>query len=240
LARIVKVIEKNALVMSYAVSVCGDLLAMNKPLLSFFLGAISLGFLPGAMASNRWETLRAINLVENPTNQTHVGSRGELGPYQFRVSTWQMHTQKPFNMATDRSTADEVAISHYEWIKRGLDGAGIDPNAYNIAMAWNCGLSAVVGGRIPAESYRYAEQVNNLVQLFKERARAEEVAAAAAVAVAPAKPAPSEFQVEFDPAATRPHFLLQTDADVPLLVVSTEAPRFVISAAPTFSVATAD
>jgi hypothetical protein len=150
-----------------------------------------------------------------------------------------MHTQKPFNMATDRATADEVAISHYEWIKHGLAAGGIDPNAHNIAMAWNCGLSAVLGGRVPTESYRYAEQVCNLVDSFKQRAQTE-----AAVAVAATKaPAPvqSEFQVQFEVTASKPHFVLLSEAEAPLLVVSTEAPRTLSPLGnPLFSLASAD
>jgi hypothetical protein len=220
--------------------------AMNKRLLTFFLGTALLGFLPRAVAANRWETLRAINLVENPTNQTRVGPRGELGPYQFRASTWRMHTGKPFSMATDRATADEVAISHYEWIKRGLVEAGIDPNPYNIAMAWNCGLGRVVAGHVPAGSYRYAEQVTNLVDVM---ARAQAVAVTAAMPAAPAPasasvPAPTQpgMQVQFAEGTLVPHYVLLTDPDVPRLVVKGEAPHYVVASPPPpiFSLAVAD
>jgi hypothetical protein len=224
--------------MAYAVFVVEVEHAMNKRIQAFLLVTALLGILPGAVASDRWETLRAINLVENPTNQTHMGSRGELGPYQFRVSTWRMHTQKPFNMAIDRAAADEVAVSHYEWIKRGLETAGIDANTYNIAMAWNCGLGAVVGGRVPTESYRYADQVSNLVHSFEQRPAVEVV-----VYTHPTqpKPAQSEFQVQFAGAAAQPRFVVVTDADAPQLVVMTEAPRFVIAPATLrFSLAIAD
>jgi len=121
-----------------------------------------------ALASDRWETLRAINMVENPTNQTAYGSRGELGPYQFRSSTWHMHTNKSFRLANDRATADQVAVMHYEWIKERLKEAGIDANSYNIAMAWNCGISAVINGRVPTQTYHYAERVNNLADSYRQ------------------------------------------------------------------------
>ena len=105
-------------------------------------------------------------MVENPTNQTGYGSKGELGPYQFRSSTWRMYSSKPFQMATDRDSADQVAIQHYEWIKERLTAAGIDATGYNIALAWNCGLSAVLNGRVPMQTYQYAERVNNLAQSY--------------------------------------------------------------------------
>ena len=116
-----------------------------------------------AFASQRWETLQAINWVENPRNSMRVGSHGELGPYQFRVSTWRMYTNKPFALAVQREAADEVAVKHYEWIKRNLESNGLRATPYNIALAWNAGLDQVVNGRVPASAYAYAAQVNNLV-----------------------------------------------------------------------------
>lgn len=146
---------------------------MKRHLIKLLLFIGALGFTIAAKGSDRWETLRAINWVENPTNQTQVGRFGELGPYQFRPATWRMHTQKPFRQAIQREVADEVAIKHYEWIKRTFEQAGVDPNVFNIAMAWNCGADAVISGRVPAVSYRYAERVANLVETLKERTQAE-------------------------------------------------------------------
>ncbi len=122
-----------------------------------------------ASASERWVTLQAINWVENPHNSTRVGPRGELGPYQFRPSTWRMHTRKPFALAVQRQTADEVAVQHYEWLKRGLESNGIDATPYNIALAWNAGLERVVNGRAPASAQEYASQVSNMVQNLQAR-----------------------------------------------------------------------
>ncbi|HEY4302788.1 MAG TPA: hypothetical protein VGM73_18105 [Candidatus Didemnitutus sp.] len=188
------------------------------------LFVITLGLLTAASAwgADRWETLKAINLVENPTNQTRVGPRGELGPYQFRSATWKMHTQKPFDMANDRSSSDAVAVAHYEWIRHGLGEAGIDANTHNIAMAWNCGLNAVIGGHVPTVSYQYAERVQNLVNTFKQQERAA-MAAAPKVLPAPARPK-SDFDLEFNE-QQKPHFVLEDDSQTPLLVVNTEAPR---------------
>lgn len=120
-------------------------------------------------ASDRWETLQAINWVENPRNSTRVGPHGELGPYQFRVATWRMYTRKPFALAVQRQAADEVAVKHYEWLRHGLENNGIPATPYNIALAWNAGLDQVVNGRVPAASYGYAQQVNNLVGGLKTR-----------------------------------------------------------------------
>jgi len=122
-----------------------------------------------AWASERWETLQAINWVENPRNSTRVGPHGELGPYQFRYSTWRMYTKKPFALAVQREEADVVAVRHYEWIKRGLETNGIAATPYNIALAWNAGLDQVVNRHVPPSSYNYAQQVNNLVVRLKSQ-----------------------------------------------------------------------
>ncbi len=144
---------------------------MQKQLTKFLVAFSILGFSLNAAASDRWETLRAINLVENPTNQTHRGRFGELGPYQFRQATWRMHTNKPFNLATQRSVADEIAVKHYEWIRRNLEQAGVAADSFNIAMAWNCGVEAVLAGRAPSASFNYARRVSNLVESLKNSER---------------------------------------------------------------------
>ena len=142
---------------------------MKQQLTKFLLMVTVLGFAIKAGASDRWETLHAINWVENPNNKTNAGRFGELGPYQFRSGTWRMHTTKPFYLANQRAVADEVAVKHYEWIKRTLERVGVESNAFNIALAWNCGVDAMLSGRAPSSSYQYAERVTNLVETFKER-----------------------------------------------------------------------
>jgi hypothetical protein len=118
----------------------------------------------GAQASEptRWETLHAIHTVENPHNSRRPGPRGELGAYQFRSDTWKMYSRLHFSHALDRSRSDEVAVRHYEWIREGLIRAGMDASAYNIALAWNAGLSRVVKGNASAASRNYAERVTNI------------------------------------------------------------------------------
>jgi len=142
---------------------------MKCRLTQLFLLAILVAFTIEARADDRWETLRAINTVENPTNHTRMGRFGELGPYQFRSGTWRMHTRRPFSQATQREAADEVAVTHYEWIKASLEKAGVDASPFNIAMAWNSGVNNVIKGRAPTVSYNYAERVVNLVHTFKEQ-----------------------------------------------------------------------
>jgi hypothetical protein len=184
---------------------------MKQHILKLILVVTALGFTIAARASDRWETLRAINWVENPTNNTQVGRYGELGPYQFRPATWRMHTQKPFRQAIQREVADEVAVKHYEWIKKTFEQAGIDPSVFNIAMAWNCGAEAVISGRAPVVSYRYAERVANLVETLKERSRLDNSpeSRSAPVAVEPAETdGRDDSQVRFRILRDTPRFVL--------------------------------
>lgn len=186
------------------------------------LGAI-LGFTLKAGADDRWETLRAINWVENPTNHTRMGRFGELGPYQFRPATWRMHTRKSFSLATQRETADEVAVMHYEWIKRQLEKAGVDATAFNIAMAWNTGVDNVVNGRVPAVSYDYADRVTNLVQNFKRNGARKPVEAVAMVEAAPVQAVPVQR-----PVIGMVHFAVLQDAPRFEIVLPPPAPEPVV------------
>jgi hypothetical protein len=144
-------------------------------IMAVMLAAVLSGGGP-ALASERWETLQAINWVENPYNSPKAGPGGELGPYQFRPATWRMYTRKPFALAVERQHSDDVAVRHYEWIKRSLLSSGIDPTPFYIALAWNAGLGKVVNGRVPASAYEYASQVTNLVGVLKARQLAAAVA----------------------------------------------------------------
>jgi len=78
-----------------------------------------------------------------------------------------MYSRRPFYEAVNREYSDEVAIKHYEWLKEGLANAGIEATPYNIAMAWNAGLDAVIGNRVPSASRAYAEQVRNIAAEVK-------------------------------------------------------------------------
>ncbi|MSU49266.1 MAG: hypothetical protein EXS37_09310 [Opitutus sp.] len=120
----------------------------------------------GAFASSRSATLEAIHELENPRNLTRPGPRGELGAYQFRVSTWRMHTSAPFSQALDRRTSDIIAVQHYEWLKTRLEAARMTPTPYNIALAWNGGLNAAVTGRSPRVAHQYAQRASNLAANF--------------------------------------------------------------------------
>lgn len=149
---------------SSAVNTSPRSLRVLRLLLILGSAVVAMRILPAAVhASTRAETLEAIRAVENPRNLARPGKFGELGAYQFRRATWRMHTDLPFERAVDRAVAEEVAVQHYEWLRRGLLRNGLPATPYNIALAWNSGLSAVVRGRASAAAHNYAERVNNLV-----------------------------------------------------------------------------
>ena len=107
--------------------------------------------------------LRGIRIVETQ-DQLHPprGKLGERGPYQFRSSTWRMHTSSSFDLAENREVANTVAKRHYAWIEAQLQANGIDPSFYNVALAWNAGVNAVIRGNIPAVAHSYASRVLNI------------------------------------------------------------------------------
>lgn len=127
---------------------------------------------PAASAAGRWATLEAIHQIENPRELTRPGTRGELGAYQFRETTWRMHSSQPFARALDRAQSDRVAVQHYEWLKKGLERAGLPVTPYNIALAWNGGLEAVVLGRVVAASHDYARRAETLAEIYDGRRNA--------------------------------------------------------------------
>jgi hypothetical protein len=110
--------------------------------------------------------LEAIHQLENPRNSTKPGRFGELGAYQFRSMTWRMHTNVPFQQALNREVSDSIAVKHYEWLKRGLEEARVPATTYNIALAWNGGLSAAISGRAPRRAHDYAARATNLAGEF--------------------------------------------------------------------------
>jgi hypothetical protein len=122
----------------------------------------ALFFVARARATERWATLEAIHQLENPHDSDTPGSLGELGAYQFREQTWRMHTQAPFSRALDRRSSDVVAVKHYEWIKAELAKRGLAATPYNVALAWNGGIKAVLDIHPPAVAVDYAHRAANL------------------------------------------------------------------------------
>jgi len=84
-----------------------------------------------------------------------------------------MYTDKPFYMAVNREESDVVAQKHFDWIKSGLERAGLEVTPNSVACAWNAGLKATVRGRLPHSSKNYASRVENTVLRMKAQQIAE-------------------------------------------------------------------
>lgn len=90
-----------------------------------------------------------------------TGSCGEEGAYQFKRNVWAQHTHISFDKARTHYS-DTVALAHFHWIIKRLKNAHITPTITKIAAAWNCGVTAVIRGRIPHSTKDYAQRVTNL------------------------------------------------------------------------------
>jgi len=94
------------------------------------------------------------------------GRHGERGPYQITRGVWSMHMPgTPFAAARQEGPGRACALKHIAWLARQLKAAGWPDNAHTIALAYNAGLTAVLTGKVPLESYDYALRVENLYLL---------------------------------------------------------------------------
>jgi hypothetical protein len=126
-----------------------------------------------AKAQSRWATLQAIHSLENPSNRRTPGPCGELGAYQFRATTWHQYSDRPFSSALNRQASDAVAIRYYTWLKTQVERAGYPATTYNIALAWNGGLSAVSGHGATRSVRDYAQRAANLAADYDQRTAAQ-------------------------------------------------------------------
>jgi hypothetical protein len=164
-------VSKHRVAEAQSVAGVKTTLTHNGLVRALLCGAMALGWSAAAVqAAGRWATLEAIHCLENPRDLVRPGPKGELGVYQFREQTWRMHTTVPFGRALDRRESDAVASLHYDWLRRGLRRAGMEPTPYLIALAWNSGLTAAVRGRSPTVAHEYARRAENLAGEFERRA----------------------------------------------------------------------
>lgn len=141
-----------------------DTKSMKTILTLIIVGALCM---PGRAGTPT--VLHGIRIVETQ-DQLHPprGKLGERGPYQFRRSTWRMHTSAHFDLAENREVANTVAKRHYAWIQAQLQANGCEPSAYNVALAWNAGVNAVIRGNAPAVAHDYANRVLNIASTLPD------------------------------------------------------------------------
>jgi hypothetical protein len=104
-----------------------------------------------------------IRHVESAPVSQAVGRAGELGPYQFTLAVWRQHTTLPFAYANDPRIASQIAVKHVTWLGQHLVKHGFEASPYNLALAWNAGLTATVRQQLKPRHRDYAQRVSNLV-----------------------------------------------------------------------------
>ena len=103
-----------------------------------------------------------IRHVERATGSTATGRAGERGPYQLTRAVWSQHTTLPYSLADDEPTARIIAVTHLSWLAEQLAAHGLEATTYNLALAYNAGLTAAVHGRAKERQKAYAQRVTNL------------------------------------------------------------------------------
>lgn len=105
--------------------------------------------------------LDSTRLIENVDGRD--GAHQERGPYGIRPATWRQHMGTlSFALAREERWGRECARRHVAWLQGQLQAAGIDPNVYNLALAYNAGLETVLRGRAPVRAYDHATRLRNL------------------------------------------------------------------------------
>jgi hypothetical protein len=125
------------------------------------------GFLHGAPSASsadlqRTAFLNGIALLETGTIDVgrpcaKIGRRGERSAWQISPEVWREYCEAPFTRASsDGRLAAMVAAAHLEWLRLSLEGKGRPATPYNLALAWNAGLGAVLTGKAPPGAHDYA------------------------------------------------------------------------------------
>lgn len=92
--------------------------------------------------------LAAIALVETG-NVPKNGKAGETGVHQIGPAARKDNRDAPGQL---------------EWLIKNMRRAGVDANAFNLALAWNCGFQRSTTGKAPVVSYDYARRVVNIYE----------------------------------------------------------------------------
>lgn len=107
-----------------------------------------------------------IEQVEN-TKTEQVGGDGERSRFQITRGVWEKYSRFPFRDASSlrphcRAEALRVALRHIDYIKATLSATNLPVNAYNVALAWNAGITATLTGTASARKRDYAKRAENL------------------------------------------------------------------------------
>ena len=118
-----------------------------------------------------------------------------------------MHTSSSFDLAENREVANTVAKRHYAWIETQLRANRVEPSSYNVALAWNAGVNAVIRGSAPAVANDYATRVLNIAATLVDEESE------------PARPAP-DVVVDVDETPAEPNLTLAPEVSAPAVSVA--------------------
>lgn len=111
-------------------------------------------------------TLWALSQVENPRGVTKLGPAGEVGSYQLTPGV--IHDRgRHLTRASDgtaQAHADQ-ARAHVPWLAVRCEANGLTASPYNIALAWNAGITRALTRNTSAANRDFAQRVTNLVEL---------------------------------------------------------------------------
>ena len=100
-----------------------------------------------------------------------IGAKGERSAWQISPAVWRVYCASPFPRASsDAKLGLTVAVAHLHWLRLALERAGTPATPYNLALAWNAGLSAALSGKVPAGAHDYAAR---FVALYESLTRSE-------------------------------------------------------------------
>jgi hypothetical protein len=103
--------------------------------------------------------LLALAQVETPHGvPAQPGPAGETGRWQLTPAV-RRDREAELRARGERVTDAALARAQVVWLQDQLGRAGVDPNPFNIALAWNCGLQRAISGRAPERSYDFARRV---------------------------------------------------------------------------------
>ena len=102
-----------------------------------------------------------------------IGRRGERSAWQISPQVWAVYCSAPFALASsDAQLASVVATAHLQWLRKGLERDDKPATPYNLALAWNAGLGAVLTGKAPPGAHDYAARAEALYEsLTRSEAR---------------------------------------------------------------------
>lgn len=116
--------------------------------LSTLATLLLLSILPAPASLNHEAMLEAIKLREASPNGM-VGKLGERGDYQLM----------PLNVRKYGGWGKREASAHLSHVIITLTKRGIDPNPFNLGLAWVSGEYNVGYKKLPMAAYHYAREV---------------------------------------------------------------------------------